>query len=509
AEAYLLMALIHEQQRDSRHTLKYLEAARKIVEEHGLTEIESELAIRYASYYRLFGSQEEALYFSKLALTNAIIDKDAHDQAVAHLVMSLIYREESPEISFHHLTRAGTVLHDVDDSILSMVISLHLSEVSYEEGEFMEALEYNDEALFYSGPLAGNQRSEAYGYRSRIFDDRAKILGRVGRLDSAYHYLARGRELELAEIGESHNTRVAEIEAQYGDQQKQQLIAEQQAELNRQERAERRVNGFLLVVAVILLVLAINYQRLRGANKLLADQSLDIQDKNDRLEASLAEQQLLRAELHHRIKNNLQIIIGLLDMQVDEVQHYRDREKIESLMNRVHSMAAIHDILYRESSLQKNSLQRYVTGICEQYRQIAGQAEDYVFTVNLPHVSFTPDVLIPLGTIVNELLMNSGKHALVPGRKLKIAITIESFPQGGYCLTYRDNGPGYPPDGPPSRQGSLGMYLLAGLSRQLGGHIKTMNDSGAVTILHFGIIADESLASKGVPLRTNTPSLGT
>ncbi|WP_157975859.1 sensor histidine kinase [Lewinella sp. IMCC34191] len=506
AEAYMLIALIHEQQHDARHTEKYLQAAREIIRKHELTGLESKLAIRFASYHRLFGEKETALRYSHEALDDAIASDNAHDETVAHLVISLLHRDQSPEISLDHLMQASDRLHEIDDPILSLVVSLQLSEISFRDQNYVQALAYNDQAMTRYQSGYHDTRSEAFGYLDRIYDGRAEILSQMGRNDSAYHYLALGREVELAEMRESNNIRIAEIEAEYSDEKKQQLIAEQQAEIDRRERATRWNQRFLLLIAVVLLILGVSYIRVRGANRLLAEQSLEIQDQNDRLEASLVEQQLLRAELHHRIKNNLQIIIGLLDLQSDTVHDNKDRGKLESLMKRVHGMATIHDILYRESSLHQNSLQRYIEGICEQYRQTVGEAEDFGFEVDLPEVSFSPDTLIPLGIIVNELLMNSGKHALTTGN-LRINISMDACPTGGYRLTYRDNGPGYPSAESPEKGGSLGMYLLAGLSRQLGGYVETKNDGGAVTAICFGTIQTPSEKKSQMPIQNKNRAI--
>ena len=507
AHAYLNMALIHEQRDDSYQTLKYLKLARKLIEQRKLVDIEARLWTRYASYHRLFGRHGKALYYSKKALRKASETDQATEQAIAHLLLSMLYRDSLPTLSEQHLHQAGILHRSVKNPVFSLVVSLHLGDLYFHAGDYERALMSNDSALYYIDQ-ASDQRSEANAFIGRLYDDRGRILRATGHYDSAFHYLALGRNEELKSANRSSAERIAEIEALYDSEKKLKVIEEKEAELAYQLKRESWVNRFLIFILGALLLLGIYYLRLRAANQQLAEQSEIIRDNNERLNRSLKEQELLRGELHHRIKNNLQVIIGLLDMQLDELHDPQTREDLQSLAGRVHSMAAIHDVLYREVSLSEISFLGYVRHICDHFARIAGQGEDCRYVMDLPDFKFNLDTLLPLGTMLNELLMNSYKYATLAGQRLEIHLSLSQSGET-FTLTYRDNGPGFPPGFATGRKGSLGMHLLRGLSRQLNGQLSMYNDGGAVTIIHFATknqwSASDRLGqsrTKPAPLRT-------
>ncbi|PPK86195.1 two-component sensor histidine kinase [Neolewinella xylanilytica] len=506
ARAYLLMALIHEQQGHAKRTLRYLELAREVTEARQLAVVEARLSIRYASYHRLFGEKDSALAFSQRALEQAIALDQTYERAIANLLLSMLFRTTNPMVSEQHLRQASTLYQGFNNPVFSLIIALHFSDLRVKAGAYDQALVSNDSALHFANSV-GDRYSEVASYLGSVYDDRSGILRRLGQYDSAFHYLALGRASELENIQQAHAESIAEIEARYHDEEKLQLIEKQQAQLADRQRWESWLNRFLSIGGVALLILIFYYVRLRKANRLLAEQSLLIGHSNEQLNASLKEQQLLRGELHHRIKNNLQVIIGLLDMQAENLADPARRVAVDGLIERVHSMAAIHDILYQESNLHRISLLRYVRRICDHFHRIAGHDEDCQLELDFPDCYFNPDTLIPLGTMLNELKMNSYKHARRPGIQLRVRVSLELVGEE-YVLTYRDNGPGYARDYLNSQE-SLGLYLLKGLSRQLSGRIQTYNDDGAVTVIYFrqknaepGVSPAVQSRTKAVPLRT-------
>lgn len=244
------------------------------------------------------------------------------------------------------------------------------------------------------------------------------------------------------------------------------------------------MDGLIVLCSAAVFLLLLLYLRLRRANKQLAAQNLLIKENDDRLNEAIEEQQLLRGELHHRIKNNLQIIISLLDLQIDNLKDPGIREELQGLTERVHSMSAIHNILSRENDVRRIPVDRFVKNLCRRIRHMAGHDRRCRFKFELPDWHFSLDTLIPLGTMINELLMNACKYAYRPGRKMVVSISLRRQDEG-FLLICRDNGPGYPEEMTTDQRATLGLQILRGLSRQLHGWMENYTDGGAVTKIYF------------------------
>lgn len=482
AEALLLVALIYEQQQKGEQTRTYLIQARRIIEARGLHALLPQLFLRLASYHRLFGRAAQALLYSRLALAEATRIEAVEEQATAHVLLSMLYRQSLPELSMHHLRRSSELYRRAKGRELPVMLAIHLGDLSSKGGDYRQALSHSDSALHYAA--AADASSAMRSYLGRIYDDRAAMLRQLGEFDSSFHYAALGRKAAIEEIDRATTARIAEIEARYGNAQKLRLIEEKERELERIQRRKRFDEVLIGTAVAALIVLLIFYLRLRRANKQLAEQSLLIKENNQRLNEALGEQQLLRGELHHRIKNNLQVIIGLLDMQTDQFHEDQNREDLKRLTDRVHSMSAIHDILYRESNVNRIPVDRFVKKLCRHFLHMAGHEHRCRFAFDLPDWPFSLDTLIPLGTMLNELLTNSCKHAAQMEEVMVVSISLHRVGER-LVLTFRDNGPGYPAIPTAEPPASLGLHLLRGLSRQLHGWLETYSDGGAVSKIYF------------------------
>ncbi len=193
---------------------------------------------------------------------------------------------------------------------------------------------------------------------------------------------------------------------------------------------------------------------------------------------------MLQGEIHHRVKNNLQVIISLLDLQQDDIHDPKALQSLQSMSNRIYSMAAVHEILYCKEGVETISLLEYTQTLCRHFRQIAPPDQEIIFDVDMETEELGLETLMPLGIMMNELLTNSLKYAAIPGLPLEIEISLKRCADG-FCLFYRDNGPGFALGELGEREGGLGSHLLHSMCRQLSGQIKTHNDKGAVYRIFF------------------------
>ena len=207
----------------------------------------------------------------------------------------------------------------------------------------------------------------------------------------------------------------------------------------------------------------------------------------ERLKAALHEKEVLLKEIHHRVKNNLQIIASLLSLQSDQLKDPDDLVLFEDTQHRVKSMALIHESLYRTGDLARFNFARYIDGLCTDLLQSYGNGASHIrLQTELDELIFDVDTAVPCGLILNELLTNALKYAFPNGHPGDITIGLRAD-AGQVTLSVRDTGIGLPTDLDFRHTESLGLQLVAMLTEQLGGTITLSRNCGttfAVTFPH-------------------------
>jgi hypothetical protein len=198
----------------------------------------------------------------------------------------------------------------------------------------------------------------------------------------------------------------------------------------------------------------------------------------ERVARSLDEKTVMLQEIHHRVKNNLQIIYSLLNLQAKGITDEGLRGKFEESKNRVLSMSLIHEQLYRAENFAHVNFKKYLEDLL---RSIAGtyKQDEITFSVDMDAVTLDVNVGIPCGLIVNELVSNSCKHAFPHGGQGSVRVGVNRLGTGGYLLFVEDNGIGWPKDIDLHHTSSLGLTLVDGLSKQIRGKIELSSEGGA------------------------------
>lgn len=212
-----------------------------------------------------------------------------------------------------------------------------------------------------------------------------------------------------------------------------------------------------------------------------------------RLQASVREKEVMLREIHHRVKNNLQIVSSLLSLQAARVQDPNTVEMLRDSQNRVRSMAYIHERLYRSPDLARVNFADYARALAGHLLNSYQSPDSETVSVRVDigdDARLSVDTAIPCGLIVNELVSNALKHAFPPARKTPGVITIAMRQTSNECtLTVRDNGVGLPVDVDFRHARSLGLELVAILAEQLGGVADIDRRSGTVFTIRFPLRA--------------------
>jgi len=200
---------------------------------------------------------------------------------------------------------------------------------------------------------------------------------------------------------------------------------------------------------------------------------------------SLKEKELLLKEIHHRVKNNLQIIISLLKLQSKYVFDPRDLEIFNKSRSRVETMSLIHEKLYKSADISQidigNYLRELVSHLLKAYNLSNAKID---FIINADNILMTIDTAIPCGLIVNELINNILKHAFPEGYTGKIELNLRRSDEN-VILEVIDNGIGIPEAFELDKSDTLGMQLIDTLVKQLDGVIEIDRSSGTRFSIEF------------------------
>lgn len=206
----------------------------------------------------------------------------------------------------------------------------------------------------------------------------------------------------------------------------------------------------------------------------------------EELRKALREKELLIREIHHRVKNNLIGIQGLLRLPLRHIRDENAREYFRESANRVKSMSMIHERLYRTHDLSSINVAEYfysLGGMLIDFYKIG--EERIKLDYNIPDISLDVEKMIPCGLIVNELITNSIKYAFKDDRPGKIYIEFNQNSEGEYVLEVADDGMGLPEGLDIYRTESLGMQLVTSLVKQLNGSLEISGDNGTTFTIRF------------------------
>jgi two-component sensor histidine kinase len=212
----------------------------------------------------------------------------------------------------------------------------------------------------------------------------------------------------------------------------------------------------------------------------VAERTAELEASNARLRAALTEKEVLLREIHHRVKNNLQVVSGLLSLHARNAPPALGQYFRESL-ERIHAMGRVHEQLYRADDASSLELKSLIGNICENLARIYGAAGERVtcrIEARRPvHVAF--ETATPVALIVNEVLSNAFKHAFPDGRRGRIVVTVDES-ETATLLEIRDDGVGLPPDHETRQQRSMGLRLIQLLTRQLDAALRWQSGDGTL-----------------------------
>lgn len=367
--------------------------------------------------------------------------------------------------------------------------------------------------------LAAPQKRIIPSHQIEVHLMRFKVDSAQGKYMSAIAHYQQYKTLNDSIFNEKRSKQITQLSIQYETEKKDQdlklkqqdiqlLRKQSQLQQNQLQQAANMRNAIIAGAILLALLLALGFNRYKikqQSNQLLREKQIEINRKNYSLELVvqekeqllidkdhlLEEREWMLKEMHHRVKNNLQIISSLLHLQGTFLKDKEALVAIQESQNRVHAMAVIHQKLYQTDRQSSIPMISYIHEIVDYLINSFDRFDTVHKNINVSPIDLDVTLAVPLGLILNEAITNSLKYAFPDNRAGMLNIELVEQENKTYRFVVGDDGIGFPVDWNPGQNRTLGMSLIKGLSEQIDGTLKISQDHGVQISLTF---IDEKIA---------------
>ncbi|MEE9440495.1 MAG: sensor histidine kinase, partial [Candidatus Thermoplasmatota archaeon] len=471
AQSYLSLARVHEAIGRPNDALRNLRQAKKIIDRQDYGAILSRYCVRYASYQRIYESKDTAYIYAHRAIPLGKKYDVSRSRMDGHLILGII-AENIDSVQYHFRSAIAEGLNRQCYNMIGF-LSASLSSKLFANRRFQEAQSELYNAFEFSDLVLENNE-DYFDLMSRLTSLKSEYFHYNDQSDSAYAYLIKSREFEKKGVYQLDQRAINELEVNFA-------IKEEEQRANFLEKTNRLLLSGLIAGSIFLILLSILFYKHVRTRKNVRDKNKLISIKNQELEQSVERQALLLSEVHHRVKNNLQLVVGLLGLEYDKNNNLNS-DLIDNMSNRIRSISLIHEQLYKEDVYDKIEMQNYLEAMLVNFENVLGKTKILSTMVDAHNVHLNLETVLPIGMICSELVSNTVKHFANDQDVVKIRIIINES-NGKFKLVYKDNGKGYPLD--KAKRKGTGTQLINSMVRQLKGQAQTYNDQGAIFQLTF------------------------
>ncbi|MGB5941631.1 MAG: sensor histidine kinase [Leeuwenhoekiella sp.] len=462
-ETRIYRALIFEIIEQPSKALADLDSVSVLYDNRAKDELFGKYLYRRASLLRVNDQPERALQYVDSAYNFGKAQNYWDVIANASMLKAFIYR---PTDSFKAKSYAKTALEiwsDQGDLNGTCYMYLFLTRLEIQNNNLENAMQYLDTLQSLSS------KNDNLFLLANIHKEESKIFKAQGKYREALEVYTVYKEYDDA-AKEQLNS-IATNQQDFNFKIKKEALQKQKA-LNELKSAEQEEQFLLILLCVTILALTVVILlllKLKWRNKQIKSQNAGIAQQNLLLENTLTEKETLLKEAHHRIKNNLALVLGLVYMHMDNSEDKPTKAILSSLEMRIQAVALAHQLFMYDTSgkMTKDfSIRNYVSTILDSQQLLA--KKEIILNKNIEDKMVGLDNAMPVGLILNELVSNSIKHAKPPKNEKKTISISLRFEQSFLVIDYNDNGTHFRTDNP---EGSLGTYIIENMVKQLEGSL--------------------------------------
>lgn len=447
-------------------------------------------------------SDKYLLLQCRLVLANCYSEKGNYEKALIHIrEAKLLTQKMSEAYSFQVANSAGQVYFfnsNTDKALKEFLFAKKLARTNhwkyaeqYANASLGEIYLYTnrlDLAKPYFDTVLKNEKSTELRDLFQVYGCLEYYYELKNNKDSSYYYSVRRNEVDdLLENLRSENL-VFELEKDFQTESNQYLLEEERSK-NQQLRLI-----LILILMSIVVIISISYLFIRqksDSNRVLQLQKEEIDDKNKEISNALAMKESLLKEIHHRVKNNLQVVSSILNLQSRNVHDEEALRILEEGKERIRAIALIHNQLHLNNDSAYVEMGAYLNKLISQMAESFSSYNKHIeVRVNVEEINLAIDYAVPVGLIMCELLSNSYKHAFVKQEEGLIEIELKNKKGKDlhYELLVKDNGIGYKGKTEFLEQSSTGVEIISAFIQQLDAKYRYLNSGkGFGLFIEFAI----------------------
>lgn len=470
--------------------------------------IKSEKAIDYGSLYETtdllsreliaIKKPKQALHLVERTISEFPPKKsDDKAQALRSLAFCNDKNNQTAEAEYNYLKMIELYENEVPSLFL-----IDLSEAYFQTGIFYQKHQKLDKAKSYfhkslnfpKGIVELNQIKEV---NLSLF----KIDSAQGNYLSSIHHFQLYKDLNDSIFNEKKNKQIEELQVLYGLEKKEKELSGLKLDMVQEKgKTNQAINmikwgsGLVILLLIGLFLFWKSYQSKQKNNKLLESQKNEIDLKNNALHKLVGEKESLMKEIHHRVKNNLQIVMSLLRSQSSTLTNEEAFEAIQKSQQRLYAISLLHQKLYMTDIVREIEMKSYIDGLLENFNDTFDLSDRIDFKMDIESVYLHETQAISVGLILNETVTNAIKYAFPNQNKGTITIKLKPYLLK-MILEISDNGIGLPSDFDLKTVSTLGTTLIKGLAEQLNGQAMFENQNGLTVRIEFAKanITDKSI----------------
>lgn len=430
---------------------------------------------------------KETIAAAKANCFNALHRYDLAEQSYLEMIKLDMQQVE-------HTKSVGTITNGLEYTITGSEANYIIGLFYVEQKRFSTAMTYLVKALSFKTNFA-----PSLALQKDIHFNMFKVDSATGNYVSAIRHLSINKNINDSLFNEAKSKQIEELKIQYQTSEKEKdlklLQAKEQVQVQELERSSR-MRTFISILAILLMImLGIGFSRyrLKQKNNLqLQSQKIEIDAQyaelaklNKAQERVLIEKEWLVKEIHHRVKNNLQMIISLLNVQAEFLDHPSAINAIRESRERMQAVALIHQKLYQPGQESSLNMLAYIQELVTYFKSNLAETESINFKLDIQDINLDVSQAVPLGLMLNEAITNVMKYAFQPGEHGTLNIALCYLNKGEILLQVKDNGRGLPDDFDILKSNSLGIQLMQLLAEQLEGNIQFNNLNGLELLMTF------------------------
>ena len=474
---YNLIALVYEKQQDSKQRLEWLLKAYHHPDINSLPNNGKWLIYHnLGEVYENLNVLDSAMYFARIIDANCRELNIPIEVSYANAIMGRIEKKRK---NFAQALQYSKFAMNFSNKFGNPFLE---SEQAVDLAGVFHTMNQPDSAIFYAEKALNGGKK----FKNLVLTaSAAKLLAQIYEHQNPSKAITYLKILNAANDSLYTATRIIQTQNVVNAiQQRERDLKETKKDYDNSTRQNALI-GFLVFLGFLSLVLIRNNRLKQKGNAILKDKNREINLQKDEIEKTIEQKQILLSELQHRVKNNLQYVISILEIQKESVNHSNIDDLVKSNQNRIHSIALLHKKLNVSESVNDVDLKRYITDLSELVKDsYDNKVKNVSLFITCEIEIFSITKALPLGLIIVELVSNSMKHAFKSKTNgiINIEITHDENSKSN-CLHYIDNGEGF--DFINVETKGLGVEIIKGLIDQLSGKIETQRRNGFELKIYF------------------------